>query len=196
MSNNSNSKKSFFWGWLLIALGIFFFLDKFDILDIGDFFAIFWPVILIAIGAKLLLDRNRGDSKTKTNEEAVISTGDSLKQTSVFGDIKLTINSKNFSGGNASVVFGDMNLDLTEVELNEGEQIVSLSGVLGDINVSLPPDLEFAVKSNIVLGDFRVSDQKDDGIFINKFYKSNGYDAASKKLYISASQIMGDILVK
>jgi hypothetical protein len=44
-------------GWILVILGILFLLNNFDIL----YFDRFWPVILIAVGVILLIQRTSGD---------------------------------------------------------------------------------------------------------------------------------------
>ncbi len=52
-------KKNDNWaGIILILVGIAFLLSNLDLVDIGDFFR-FWPLILIAVGARMLM-QNRG----------------------------------------------------------------------------------------------------------------------------------------
>ncbi len=52
------------WGGItLIVIGVAFLLATLDIIRIGDLFR-FWPLILILIGAKLVLEsRGRSDEK-------------------------------------------------------------------------------------------------------------------------------------
>jgi|Deesub1362B_J571_1020462.scaffolds.fasta_scaffold00001_486 uncharacterized membrane protein len=49
---------SVFWGLLLIILGIFLLLANFDLISYGFLFD-FWPVLVIAIGAKMLYESTR-----------------------------------------------------------------------------------------------------------------------------------------
>ncbi len=45
-----------FWGVVLILAGLLMLLSKLEILD-GGFWEYFWPVLLIALGVKVLFDK-------------------------------------------------------------------------------------------------------------------------------------------
>jgi hypothetical protein len=47
-----------FVGILLIIVGVLLLLAKLDIIS-GGFWDYFWPVILVALGAKIILGRNK-----------------------------------------------------------------------------------------------------------------------------------------
>lgn len=89
-----------------------------------------------------------------------------------------------------------MDIDLSQLIVKEGEKILTLNGVIGDIFVTLPRTLKVAVKANAIIGDIKILDVTAEGLFINRTYKSEGYEAAKKKLYIAASQVIGDIQIK
>lgn len=185
-----------FVGGLLIALGVVFLLDQLGIMDVGELFSTFWPLILIAIGLKMILDRERSQPKTKSETGAPNVQSEALMQhNKVFGDIRTKVTSKDFTGGHVSTVFGDLHLDLTEAGIETGEQVLTLNGVFGDIHVTLPANLKVQVKANIVIGDINIIDEKADGFFVNRTYESEGYANAKKKLYVAASQVIGDIRI-
>ncbi len=192
MSKSKGSELS--WGFLLIALGVIFLLDKLDIIDFGDFISTFWPVILIAIGIKLVLNKNT-DGSTESKETLTLSE-QTVKYSKVFGDIKLHVDSQDFNGGSISTVLGEIDLDLAKSNIKAGEKILNLSGVIGEISVILPKTLKVSVKANVTVGDIKILDTKDDGFFINRTYQSEGYETAKQKLYISVSQVIGDIEIR
>ncbi|MCH8872521.1 cell wall-active antibiotics response protein [candidate division KSB1 bacterium] len=193
----SKSKSSeLFWGVLLITLGVVFLLAKLDIMDIGDFFRIFWPVILIVIGFKLILNRNAGGSAESSKETLIQNDEQAVKYSKVFGDVKLRLESQDFRGGSISTMLGEIDIDLSELNIKEGEQTLTLSGVIGEISVLLPKTLKVSVKTNVTIGDIKILDKTDDGFFINRTYQSEGYETAKKKLYISVSQVIGDIEIR
>ena len=192
MSKSKGSELS--WGFLLIALGVIFLLDKLDIIDFGDFISTFWPVILIAIGIKLVLNKNT-DGSTESKETLTLSE-QTVKYSKVFGDIKLHVDSQDFNGGSISTVLGEIDLDLAKSNIKAGEKILNLSGVIGEISVILPKTLKVSVKANVTVGDIKILDITDDGFFINRTYQSKGYETAKKKLYISVSQVIGDIEIR
>ena len=45
--------------WILIGLGILFLLNALDLLHIGSFLHRFWPLVLIAIGVRVLMQRQQ-----------------------------------------------------------------------------------------------------------------------------------------
>ena len=50
------------WGGVLIGLGALFLLDQFDMIQFGDIFAKFWPLLIIGLGVQILLRSRRKDS--------------------------------------------------------------------------------------------------------------------------------------
>ena len=45
--------------WILIGLGVLFLLNAMDLLHIGSFLHRFWPLVLIAIGVRVLMQRQQ-----------------------------------------------------------------------------------------------------------------------------------------
>ena len=192
----SKSKKDeLFWGFLLVGLGVVLLLDKLDVMDFGEFFSTFWPLILIGIGLKLVLNRNSGGS-AESKKETLTLNEQNVKYSKVFGDVKLQVNNQDFNGGSISVMIGEIDLDLAKSNIKEGEKILRLSGVIGEISVLLPKTLKVSVKANVTVGDIKILDTTDDGFLINRTFQSEGYETAKKKLYISVSQVIGDIEIR
>jgi hypothetical protein len=50
------------WGGILIGLGILFLLDQLDMIQFGDIFAKFWPLLVIGLGLQILMRARRKDS--------------------------------------------------------------------------------------------------------------------------------------
>ncbi|NIR48333.1 cell wall-active antibiotics response protein [candidate division KSB1 bacterium] len=195
---NQPRRSGLLWGSILILLGVLFLLDEFNVLDAGDIFSTFWPVILIVIGILLIRNRNRETQKDaqQGNKEAVEAlTEDTLRTSKIFGDLDLRVASKNFERGSASTVIGDLDVDFSDIKVGAGEKVFTLNGVIGDINVTAPKHIAFAVRANTILGDLKLLGEKHDGVFVNKTYQSEKYETEKSKLYISISQIIGDIQV-
>ena len=138
-----------FWGAVLILFGVLFLLDNFYILDFSELIHDFWPLILVAIGIKILYDRSRqpaDDDVVQLSDQPPAmdgdrSSSDSLSESNVFGDIDLRITSDKFRGGSVNNVFGDIRLDISQVQLAAGTTKVFISGIFGDITVVTPKDL-------------------------------------------------------
>ena len=195
-----NRHRARFWGLLLIIVGSLFFFESIEFLDIGDFISTFWPLILICIGLWIIFkpkergQRNgegahhfhAGDKEGKSDSERVAMSN-------VFGDVNVAIHSKSFQGGNISTVFGDVVVDLSEIDITSGDQDLTLHNAFGDIKVQPPKNVAFAIKGNCVAGDITFPGNKQSGLFPKLDYKSEGFDQAPKRLWIYASHVFGDI---
>ncbi len=56
--NRQVNMPALLWGLSLIALGVLFLLDRFRILDLHHLAHLYWPMIIVVIGAAKLLRRN------------------------------------------------------------------------------------------------------------------------------------------
>ena len=198
------SSSSYVFGILLVLVGVVFFLDNLGMLDFDWVWNNLWPIILIAIGV-LMLGR-RGRRRRRVSEERSAGgswsagsgqgvEGDYLSESQVFGGIRRGSSSKNFSGGKCSVVFGEIQLDLTQIELRPGEQVLRLDGVFGSVRLELPQKLEFAVKGAIFAGSLIVKGDRRGGLFQNSSFHSEGYATASNRLLIQTSSVFGEVRI-
>jgi predicted membrane protein len=185
---------------ILITLGVLFLLGNLGIADFGTIISTYWPLILILIGIRIFF--RYGRSSTQSSPAGSVTTGATqewnasmVNNSNVFGDVDLKINSKEFRGGSISNTFGDMNIDLSEIALAEGEQLLKIDGVFGDLHVLVPKDIEIAATTHSVFGDVRVLGNMKSGFGQEIFYSSPNYSAASKKLRIVSNQVFGDVKV-
>jgi hypothetical protein len=65
---------SAWWGWVLIALGVIFTLDNFDIFRL-EWIWDFWPLLLIGLGVYLLKRKPRPPAASPTPPPVETSTG-------------------------------------------------------------------------------------------------------------------------
>lgn len=189
-------------GLILIAFGAIFLLDNLGYVDSEYVFENFWPLVLVFIGLSMLLRRPRRFRQeefvggTTTGEKRMFeSSSDFVSRSAVFGEVDAKVYSKNFTGGKCSVVFGQIDIDLTEAQLAPGTSSLRLNSVFGSVRVTVPRGMEFSMNASLVAGELRINDNKRGGLFESSHYKSDGYDAADRKLMILASQVFGDIRV-
>lgn len=196
------SNNGLFWGGVLIFFGVLFLLDNFYILDFGDFISTYWPLILVAIGIKILLDhrRQQGESDEIESVESVntygeISETEGISESNVFGDINLNITSESFRGGSVSNVFGDIKLDISKTKLKEGTTKIFISGVFGDITVVTPNDVPLKTRSSCVAGDIAVRGNKKEGLFPKFEQTEDVYETSKTRLFISVSTVFGSTTI-
>ncbi|MBS4027222.1 MAG: cell wall-active antibiotics response protein [Ignavibacteriales bacterium] len=212
-----NSKTA---GFILVFIGILFFLDTLDIADFGELIHRFWPLILILIGIRMLVNYNRKKDITPEHQSSQsgqtysagetipppvpptfssttqsISNSDTINESEIFGELSLDVTSQNFRGGRISAVFGDVKIDLTKSMVADGDYVLDLSSVFGDITLLISKDTAVSIQSEATFGGIRIFDQRRDGMFPKLNYKSANFDSSSKRLHIVTSSVFGDCKV-
>jgi predicted membrane protein len=196
-------------GLILLILGILFLLNNLEMMSFGYIARTYWPLILILIGLSMLIRSQRPPVRMEVSAPGPASSfgsgaahgptsetsADTVSETSVFGNISLKPTSRNFKGGTLSTVFGTIDLNLSSAELATGEQHLSANSVFGSVHITLPKDIGLYVRSTCLLGDITVMNQKKGGIVSDVAFKSDNYDTSTKKLVISASQVLGEIKI-
>ncbi len=190
-SGSEEGRKVYFsWGQfisalILIAIGIIFLgrnLGLFKV-DVGLFFNLFWPAILILIGINLL----RGRSHKEGRGGRFTFMGG----TNVGGAQPWKLES-----GSYFAFMGGIEMDLTAAEMDEGETFLDLTAVMGGIEVKIPRDLAVIYEGSAVLGGVTFRDQDDGGIVGGRRIEQNLTPESKSILRIQARAIMGGVEIK
>jgi predicted membrane protein len=134
-------------GVFFILFGTFFLLLRLRIFD-RSLWHFVWPLAIIGVGFWILLrpvfrpDRKNGGDLA----------ADDLKMNQVFSGGSRRVESQNFRGGKADVVFGSAEIDLRAAKLADGRAELELSVVFGRIEVIVPRDWQVALEGSPVLG--------------------------------------------
>ncbi|MCG8604910.1 cell wall-active antibiotics response protein, partial [bacterium] len=140
--NTAKQKKDpMIWCLILMALGVIFLLDSLRIADAGELISTYWPVAIMAIGVRMVLQARPKRPKPVADSKE-LATNEHLRLSKTFGSVGVKIDSKSFSGGKVSTLFGDVLVDLSEANIRSGEKTLKLNGVIGDISVSLPKNVK------------------------------------------------------
>ncbi len=198
----SGHRRPYLGALILITLGVLFLLDNLGVANFGDIISTYWPVILILVGVRIFFRYGRGMSGTHVQPDITITSGttqesnaSTISNSNVFGDVDLKVSAKDFRGGTISNTFGDMNIDLSEIQLAEGEQFLKIDGVFGDLHVLVPKDIELYVTTHSLFGNVRVLGNVKSGFGQEISYSSSNYAGAGKKLRIVSNQVFGDVKV-
>lgn len=191
-------------GILLLFVGLAFLLDNLAIIDAEWFFEELWPFALIVFGVSLLLWRKPTSSSggqagampdRPDSAPGTFSPKNYVSASEVFSDLKIQNSSKNFAGGQCSVLLGDIMLDLKEIELFSGEQVLRVNGVFGSIRIDLSEAIEYCVRASVVAGNVLVKGDNRGGLVLNETIQSKGFVNADRRLMIHASSVFGEIKV-
>ena len=164
-------------GLIILGLGVFFQLMELDVLGWG-LFRYLWPVILILIGLKMLLSPRRegGGSSRPINKNTIDAV-------SLFGGSENRIVSQSFTGGQATAIFGGVDINLREARLNTGQATLHATAIFGGVDIICPDGWKIEIGGSSLFGALK-----------NTCKTTNDPDAPT--LIIKGSALFGDIEVK
>lgn len=174
-------------GYILLAIGGFFMLNKFHYFHF-NFWQVAWPLILIIVGVAILINYNkRRDDGYKYNYDGEPLPGDAddradyIDEISIFSGSEKTITSKNFRGGKITSIFGGSELNLTRAELSEGRNELEVLTVFGGTTLIVPPDWEVKVNVTAIFG----------GISDKRYKYTKDVDQSSKVMFVQGVVLFG-----
>ncbi|MEM7109622.1 MAG: DUF5668 domain-containing protein [Bacteroidota bacterium] len=144
-------------GLIFTVIGVFLILDDYYYINFRDIWHIFWPAIVIIIGASLILRRNQ----TKLNSEKKNDV-DYINDFAVFGGGDRTVDSQEFKGGKITAIFGGSNIELGHARLAEGRHELDLFILFGGTEIRVPADWSVQVEVFSILGGF--SDKRKSSV--------------------------------
>ena len=163
-------KKQFVTSIILFMIGIFFLMPRiihaypeaFPGLD-GSFTHTFWPLLLIAAGIIMVVNKLTGNKWNRTEWDSKHHHKDyanyegpigSFSKNSVFGGGEHIVLEPEFKGGELNAVFGGMTLNLRHTNLPEGVTRLEVNAVFGGVTIIVPEDWMVETHLDSVFGGF------------------------------------------
>jgi hypothetical protein len=174
---------------VLIGIGVMFLLDNLKILSVYEVLK-FWPVMLIALGLYLLIDRtvwHAGMGRCSLDEYAGASAGGyRLRESAVFGGGKRRISSQDFTGGKIEAVFGGYEVDLRDASMRGEVAVIDVDVVFGGTELRIPETWSAVVQGIGVFGAFADNTRQPDP----------SRTPNPKRLIVKGSAVFGGVDVK
>lgn len=165
------------WAVILLLLGILFQLAELSFWEWSNL-ARLWPGLIVLAGLLILLRRRgrrrsrrraarqaanppaeplaAGDSRELPNPPAeslaAVEERDFLSGSWAFSSGASRVVSQNFQGGDLSVTFGGLELDLRDAALAPGGATLALEVVFGSVKIQVPGNWQVIVTSNTHIG--------------------------------------------
>lgn len=140
------------------------------------------------------------DKKQANENEEVHDEDVNIKtpkfRSSIIGDFHLINHRFELDDMNLSTAIGDVKIDLSKAIIPEGETTISISGMIGDIDIYVPYDLDVSVAGSVTLGELRLFGHKQSGIGRQVNLASKDYKQATRKVKISVSLLIGEVDVR
>jgi len=156
-------------GFIIFAVGGALYLRNF--LDFHfNFWQVFVPALIILVGMVLIFRKRTVGIRAKDIEE---SGDDYIDDVSIFGGGDKIINSKNFKGGKITAIFGGSNLNMTNIKLAEGPQVIDVFALFGGMSLIVPEDWNIKIQVISIFGGFSdkhriTKSEKDNNVLILK----------------------------
>lgn len=182
---------------IMIALGLFFMSD--ELIKDVEIRRFLWPSLIIGIGI-LFIFRPKISSlsqdpflnfnftqknDTTTDNEFPPSSEDRIESTSVFGEVKKMVTSKNFKGGEVVCFMGGSQINLSQADI-QGPVFLEVTIVFGGAKLVVPPNWE--VRSESVAVFAGIEDKRN-------LLPGSKFDP-NKVLIISGTSVFGGIEIK
>ncbi len=141
-------------GLVLVSIGVFFILPGlFGIPRIG--LGKLWPLLFVAVGAYILVRRNKEHKNFDISETEQTTNSDNLiYDLNVFGGSNKNISSKNFIGGRVTAIFGGGDYNFTNADLANNEAVIDVIAIFGGHKFIVPPDWDVTVDVVSIFGGF------------------------------------------
>lgn len=170
-----------FSGLFLILLGVVFLLAELGRIGWSDVWR-WWPAVLILLGISIVFKRNPAPRDDKRWSHAASSDA-TVSINNILAGSDRRVASGEFKGGDISNILGGTKLDLLESRLAPGDWLLTVSSVLGGVEILVPRDWRIEVNPTNMLGGV------DD-------HTRQNPDATGGKLIIKASALLGGIEIK
>jgi len=147
---NFRSPERRFWGIILLFAGAILQFNQLGLSHFG--WGDFWPFLLIAAG--LLLMWNALDARKRRAESSPASNDPrtTLNEAVVFGGLERRMTSQDFQGGDVTAIFGGVELDLTEANIQANEAILAVTAIFGGVEVRVPRTWQVAFRGAPIFG--------------------------------------------
>ena len=133
--------------WLVI--GIVLLLCAQEVLNFNIIGKLIFPMILVGIGLSLLL-KDRVGIKVKEKIKSLNQEGlDEYYAT--FSGQKINPKGEEFKGANLNAIFGGIELDLTETQIQK-DTLISATAVFGGIDIKVPSNVNVKLQSTSIFG--------------------------------------------
>jgi len=168
------------WGLILIAVGLVFQLNNLGIMHMG--IADLWPVAIIVAGLFLMWSA----LKAPVVARGTADTADTLDAVAVFGSTERRISSQNFKGGRATSVFGGVELDFRDANIDGDEATLEVQCIFGGVEIRVPDAWNVHSRSIPVLGGYADKTR-------SSATPQDGTAAKRKTLIITGSIVFGGV---
>jgi predicted membrane protein len=140
---------------LLISIGLFFFIEKFNCFPEIFSQKNFWPALIILVGISFILQWRRPhhhDHFLNVGRDDKKST-DFIDETAIFGGRNISMVTEHFQGGKITSIFGGSKVNLLYAKPVDGCTI-DVAAIFGGTKIIVPEDWNVKIEVVSIFGGF------------------------------------------
>lgn len=198
-------------GKLLMMIALILFVSQ--LLHISLVTVVF-ALVFIYVGLKLVRSDKQGKKEKKEKKEKrkvapPVPVDDNQKsrnqnlgdeqtfiKRSLIGEVRFTSNPFELTDMQIWNGVGDVRIDLTNAIIPEGETLIIVENVIGDIQIYMPEDLEYTIQSYVLIGDSSILQSKKGGFNQTTLLRSTDYQSGVRKVKFVLSCAVGSVKVR
>ena len=190
-------RKRSFTAYILIAIGVLFLL--FALFSSFSFALIF--AVLIIYNSYQLFRSSSNKSKASVSIKPNPFESQAYVQIDPYFKNKLIGEYRNFKQSyviediNIQTGFGDVQIDLSDTMIPQGETVILIRGGVGNVDLNVPPDVGLSVQMSLLCGKMNLLNDSKTAFNMTQKYQSVDYKNSSRKIKIVISLLIGDIEV-
>lgn len=138
------------WGTLLALAGVLLQLNQLGKIHFG--WGQLWPMALIALGIFIIWGSLERRNRSAASTSAGGDPRTTLNEAVVFGGLERRMTSQDFQGGDITAIFGGVELDLTEANMQANEATLAITTIFGGVEVRVPPNWLVAFRGAPIFG--------------------------------------------
>jgi predicted membrane protein len=143
-------RNNFVPGVILIAIGSYFLIPEFT--NTPELFSkFFWGGILMLLGVMIIL-RTLSYKGIHHSSVVDGDSQDYVDEIAIFGGSEKRMTTKNFRGGKITSIFGGSTIDFSDSKLAEGQNELDVLSVFGGFKLIVPVDWTIKVEAMSILG--------------------------------------------
>ena len=96
---------------------------------------------------------------------------------------------------NIQTGFGDVQIDLSDTIIPQGETVILIRGMVGNIHLDIPSDIGISIQMSLLCGKINLLKDSKTAFNVTQKYQSVDYKNTSRKIKIVITLLVGDIEV-
>jgi hypothetical protein len=185
-------------GLLLLFGGVLWFLESLNVVSV-PWDALF-PAALIVVGVALMIPtRGRSGLITLGVILTVVTVATSSLDFPLRGGAGERTGRPTSTGdlrNGYDLAFGELTVDLTDLDLPQGTTSIEASVGFGELLVRVPQGVSIQARGSASAGEVRLADITHSGVAVDAEFEDDGYAAADTRVSLELSVGFGEIRVE